>query len=121
MDRWEDAFDNWTPRRDGDTEGDGPDAEREALLRLARELAEKRRATEVSSDAELEELKRSLRERAEAVSARERELADIQRRLDRTAKKRGRGAAAAIAAAEAEALAARERSSFERARELERA
>ena len=125
MDRWEDAFDRWTPRpdggRDGDTEEDGADAEREALHRLARELAEKRRATGVSSDAELEELKRSLRERAEAVSTRERELAELQRRLERTARKRGRGAAAAIAAAEAEALAARERSSFERARELERA
>src|SRR3954470_5679684 len=82
IDRWEEAFDSWTPRRSAAPSDDtGVDLDRAALLRLARELAEKRRGLDRQADTELEQLKQSLRERAEAIAARERELADLQKRL----------------------------------------
>ena len=82
IDRWEEGFDSWTPRRGGRRPTTpGVDLDREALLRLARELAEKRHAEQEHAGAELERLKQSLRERAEAIAARERELAELQKRL----------------------------------------
>src|SRR3954452_12799731 len=82
IDRWEEVFDSWTPRRSAAPSDDtGVDLDRAALLRLARELAEKRRGLDRRADTELEQLKQSLRERAEAIAARERELADLQKRL----------------------------------------
>src|SRR6266540_1713776 len=77
MDSWEEGFDAWTPRPQsgaGETTDTGTDLDREELLRLARELAGRRHAEQEQARVELEELKRSLRERAEAVAAREREL-----------------------------------------------
>jgi hypothetical protein len=89
MDSWEEGFDTWTPRtgrRDSGAVGGEDtdmDLERAELLRLARELAERRRTGRTGDDTEVEQLKQTLRERAEAVAARERELAALQRRLER--------------------------------------
>jgi hypothetical protein len=82
IDRWEEGFDSWTPRRGGGAPDDtGVDLDRDTLLRLARELAERRHSEQEHAGAELERLKQSLRERAEAIAARERELAELQTRL----------------------------------------
>ena len=56
-------------------------AEREQLLRLGRELAAERRARFDQAAAEIDELKRTLREAAAAVAARERELVRAQAEL----------------------------------------
>ena len=90
MDSWEEGFDSWTPSRPDSRDETGTDLDREELLRLARELAERRQTPQAHGDAELEQLKQSLRERAEAIAARERELAELQRRLERPAGVRGR-------------------------------
>jgi chromosome segregation ATPase len=104
IDRWEEGFDSWTPRE--------ADAERASLLRLARELGEKRRAFEDQTDPELVQLKQSLRQRAEAIAARERELAELQKRFEgrKLRKQDGPGI---------EAVVARERAALERAQALE--
>jgi IgA-specific serine endopeptidase len=109
--RWEDGFDSWTPRRrDNASEDTGVDLDRETLLRLARELAEQRRAEQAHGDDEFERLKESLRERAAAVAERERELTELQQRLGGRPAKRD---------AAAETIAARERATYERAQALE--
>src|ERR1051326_7282896 len=85
MDSWEDGFDTWTPRpgaRAGEQTDTGTDLNREELLRLARELAANRQGEQEQARVELEELKRLLRERADAVAARERELEQLQKRLE---------------------------------------
>jgi len=104
IDRWEEGFDSWTPR--------GADTERESLLRLARELAEQRRALEDHADPELAQLKQSLRQRAEAIAARERELAELQKRFEggKLRKQEGPGI---------ETVVARERAALERMHALE--
>src|ERR671930_597158 len=57
-----------------------PDLGREEVLRLARQLAEQRQHQRAEDLAEIEELKRALRERAAEVAARE---AEVERgRLD---------------------------------------
>src|SRR6185437_1335861 len=62
-DEWEDGFDSWTPREQGTGADDtGTDLDREALLKLARELLERRQAERTDSDGELERLKQTLRE-----------------------------------------------------------
>jgi hypothetical protein len=115
IDRWEEGFDSWTPRRGGDAPDDtGVDLDRDQLLRLARELAERRRAQQNDADVELERLKQSLRERAEAISARERELAGLQKRLGE-----GNPRKPQQQPADTEALVARERAALERAQALE--
>jgi chromosome segregation ATPase len=115
VDRWEEGFDVWTPRGTGAAPDDTDvDLEREALLRLARELAERRHAEQQRAVSELDELKQSLRERAEAIAARERDL-DRLEQAGRP-KKREKAPAAAVAA---EALLARERAALERAQALE--
>src|SRR4051794_33573430 len=116
IDRWEEAFDSWTPRRSAAPSDDtGVDLDRAALLRLARELAEKRRGLDRQADTELEQLKQSLRERAEAIAARERELADLQKRLAGGKPRKQ----AQPEPADTEALVARERAALERAQALE--
>src|SRR5436305_4283176 len=85
MDSWEEGFDNWapgTPKPADAGEETGTDLDRVELLRLARELAERRRAEPSAAHTEIEQLKQTLRERAEAIAARERELAELQRRLE---------------------------------------
>jgi uncharacterized protein (DUF3084 family) len=113
--KWEEGFDRWTPRtpptRDDDT---GIDLDREALLSLARELADRRRAQHRQTDDELEQLKQSLRERAAAVAARERELSELERRLGAKG-----GAGAKHPAVDSDALVARERAALERAQALD--
>jgi len=104
IDRWEEGFDSWTPR--------GADTERASLLRLARELAEKRRALEDQADPELVQLKQSLRERAAAIAAREHELAELQKRFE--GRKLRKQDAPGI-----DAVVARERAALERAQALE--
>src|SRR5919197_4928019 len=54
-----------------------PDLGREEVLRLARQLAEQRQHQRAEDLAEIEELKRTLRERAAEVAARE---AEVERR-----------------------------------------
>ena len=116
IDRWEEGFDSWTPRRSGAVSDDtGVDLEREALLRLARELAEKRKALDRDAGAELEQLKHSLRERAEAIAARERELAKLQKRLAEGKPLKQ----TQPPPADTESLVARERAALERAQLLE--
>ena len=116
IDRWEEAFDSWTPRRSGASSDDtGVDLDREALLRLARELAAKRQALDQDAGAELEQLKHSLRERAEAIAARERELAKLQKQFaDGKPRKHERPEQP-----DTESLVARERAALERAQSLE--
>ena len=115
IDRWEEGFDSWTPRRGGGAPDDtGVDLDREALLRLARELAEKRHSEQEHAGAELERLKQSLRERAEAIGARERELAELQTRLGE-----GKPRKKQPDTANTDALVARERAALERAQTLE--
>src|ERR1700674_4764647 len=116
IDRWEEGFDSWTPRRGGAAPDDtGVDLDREALLRLARELAERRHAEQEQAGAELERLKQSLRERAEAIATRERELAELQKRLGE-GKPRKQEQPGPV---DADALVARERAALERAQTLE--
>jgi chromosome segregation ATPase len=128
MDSWEEGFDNWVPRSPrpaGAGDDTGTDLDRAELLRLARELAERRQAGQTSTQTEVEQPKRALRERAEAIAARERELAELQRRLES-----GRPAVRARLddlrprrgerreSVDEDALAARERAVLERTREL---
>jgi chromosome segregation ATPase len=116
IDRWEEGFDSWTPRRAGGAADDtGVDLDREALLQLARELAERRHSQQEHAGAELERLKQSLRERAEAIAARERELAELQKRLG-GGKPRKQEQPAPV---DTDALIARERAALDRARTLE--
>jgi chromosome segregation ATPase len=116
IDRWEEGFDSWTPRRSETASDDtGVDLDREALLRLARELAEKRQALDQDAGAELEQLKHSLRERAEAIAARERELAKLQKRFAEGKPRKQEQPEPA----NTEALVARERAALERAQTLE--
>ena len=116
IDRWEEGFDSWTPRRGGGAPDDtGVDLDREALLRLARELAEKRHSEQEHAGAELERLKQSLRERAEAIAARERELAELQTRLGEGKPRKEKQPDAA----NTDALVARERAALDRAQNLE--
>jgi DNA repair exonuclease SbcCD ATPase subunit len=113
IDSWEESFDSWTPRRRGEAPDEtGADLDRAELLRLARELAETRHASREQASSELERLKQSLRERAEAIAARELELAELERRSggDRTKKSAG---------GSTEAIAARERAALGRAQALE--
>lgn len=115
-DEWEDGFDSWTPRDQANGGDDtGTDLDREALLKLARELAARREAERKDSDGELERLKQTLRERAEAIAARERELEALERRAGKGAKKERKEAAPDAAAV----VAARERAALERARALD--
>jgi DNA repair exonuclease SbcCD ATPase subunit len=115
-DEWEDGFDSWTPRGTGDgTEDAGADLDREELLRLARELAARRRAEHPETDDELERLKQTLRERAEAIAARERELEALERKAGKGTKKERREPPPDAAAI----VAARERAALERARALD--
>lgn len=114
-DEWEDGFDSWTPRdRANGGDDTGVDLDREELLRLARELAERRQGERTDSDGELERLKQSLRERAEAIAARERELEALERRAGKGKKERKEAAPDAAAV-----VAARERAALERARALD--
>jgi hypothetical protein len=116
LDRGEEGFDSWTPRRSSKASDDtGVDLDREALLRLARELAEKRQALDQDAGVELEQLKQSLRDRAEAIAARERELAKLQKRFAQ-GKPRKQEQPDAV---DTEALVARERAALERAHALE--
>jgi chromosome segregation ATPase len=116
IDRWEEGFDTWTPRHGGGAPDDtGVDLDREALLRLARELAERRRSEQEHAGAELERLKQSLRERAEAIAARERELIELQKRLGEGKPRRKERPDVA----NVDALVARERAALERAQALE--
>ena len=110
MDRWEEGFDRWTPRGAGASDETGVDLDREAVLRLARELAERRHSEQQHAVAELEALKQSLRERAEAIGARERELEKLER-AGRPKKKEKAGVLPAAVAAEA--LIAREHAALE--------
>src|SRR5258708_39871623 len=85
MDSWEEGFDNWVPpttRRADAGDDTGTDLDRAELLRLARTLAERRQAGETGAQTEVEQLKQTLRERAEAIAGRERELAELPRRLE---------------------------------------
>ncbi|MDX6470558.1 MAG: hypothetical protein QOF75_2361, partial [Gaiellaceae bacterium] len=93
MDSWEESFDTWVPgvpqppgaptaKAGGAAEDTGTDLDRAELLRLARELAERRQAGRTSADTEVEQLKQELRERAASIAARERELEALQRRLE---------------------------------------
>jgi len=125
MDSWEEGFDTWTPRtpsKAGPSDETGTDLDRAELLRLARELAERRHTPQTGLDPEIEQLKQSLRERAAAVAVRERELTELQRRLERDRPGvRGRfdPRAKRSDAVDEEALAARERATHERMQALE--
>lgn len=112
VDRWEEGFDTWTPPRSAPSDDTGVDLDRESLLRLARELADKRHAEHDQSRAELEELKRTLRDRAAAVAVRERELERLERKggIRRKEPKPAR---------DDEALVARERAALERSQAVE--
>lgn len=85
------------------------------MLRLARELAERRNAGEAEARAEVEALKRSLRERAEAIAAREKELAELQRRLEGRRPPKAKKSAGP----DPESLVARERATLERGQALD--
>jgi chromosome segregation ATPase len=115
IDRWEEGFDSWTPRRGGAPDDTGVDLDRDALLRLARELAERRHSEQEHAGAELERLKQSLRERAEAIGARERELADLQTRLGEGKLRKQKQPHTA----NTDALVARERAALQRAQTLQ--
>jgi hypothetical protein len=111
-DAWEQGFDSWTPRGDAAAgEDTDTDLQRAELLRLARELAARREPG--ARDDELEALKRSLRERAEAIAVRERELERLQKKVD------GGRSFFRRPAADEEAVAARERAALERAQALD--
>jgi hypothetical protein len=113
--RWEESFDTWTPRKET-AEDTGTDVDREELLRLARELAAQRNAEQDQAHRELEQLKESLRERAEAVAERERELLALQKRLEKGKPPKTKARAEPP---DLETLAARERAAFERLHEVE--
>jgi hypothetical protein len=115
--RWEDSFDTWTPRAEA-PDDTGTDVDREELLRLARELATQRNAEQELARRELEQLKESLRERAEAVAERERELLALQKRLEKGKAPKAK-AKAKPEGPDVETLAARERAAFERLHEVE--
>jgi chromosome segregation ATPase len=120
VDRWEDGFDSWTPRAPGGAEDTDVDLERESLLRLARELAGQRNVEHAQAREELEQLKQLLRERAEAVAARERELEELQRSLGGRKPPKLKPSKEKKPDAEAvEALAARERAALERGQAVE--
>src|SRR5439155_1246914 len=71
-DRWEEGFDEWTPPHTAAGAGDtAAEPDRESLLRLARELAEQRQSSHGQGNTEVEQLKQTLRERAEAIAAAE--------------------------------------------------
>jgi len=115
-DKWEDGFDSWTPRgRAGGVEDAGADLDRETLLKLARELAARRQAERTDSGGELERLKQTLRERADAIAARERQLEALERRAGKGSKKERKEVGPDAAAV----VAARERAALERARALD--
>jgi DNA repair exonuclease SbcCD ATPase subunit len=130
MDRWEEGFDTWTPppaAKPADAaDKTGTDLDREELLRLARELADRRREEQSAAQAELEQLKQSLRERAEAVATRERELDRLQRQLE-SGRPSVRGRIEELRAKrgdpnpllDEESLASRERAALERTHALE--
>ena len=113
--RWEESFDTWKPRTDA-PDDTGTDIDREELLRLARELATQRNAEQDQARRELEQLKESLRERAEAVAERERELLALQKRLERG---KAPKAKAKPELADPATIAARERAAFERLHDVE--
>lgn len=114
--RWEEGFDEWTPpRSEPANEDTGPDLDRESLLKLARELGQKRQAEHGEGRSELEQLKQELRERATAIAARERELAELQRRLDKGRPQKPRKQDEISL----ETVVARERAALERAHALE--
>jgi IgA-specific serine endopeptidase len=116
MDRWEEGFDSWTPRQGGKRPDDAVvDPDRGALLRLARELAEQRQAEQQHAGAELERLKQSLRDRAEAIAARERELAKLEKRLGEGKPRKQEK----LEAPATDILVARERAALERAHALD--
>jgi hypothetical protein len=120
-DRWEEGFDTWTPRAEpaGGDDTD-TDLDRAELLRLARELAASRRVDPGAGHDELEELKQSLRERAAAVAARERELELLQRKVESGhASVRDRFRRPPPPAVDEEAIVARERAALERAQALD--
>jgi len=124
MDSWEEGFDNWTPPqgtpRAAPGDDTGTELDRAELLRLARELAESRRVPVAGTDSEVEQLKQSLRERAEAIATREAELAALQRKLERDRTGiRGRlelRPKRADTPVDGEAIVARERATYERAK-----
>jgi hypothetical protein len=121
IDRWEDGFDRWTPRAEAAAADDTAvelDLDRESLLRLARELAEQRHSEREHARAELEQLKQALRDRAESVAARERELADLQRRADAGGNAKP-GRQGSKGAGSGDALVARERAALDRAKALD--
>ena len=97
MDRWEEDFDTWIPpaREAVDARAEN---EREELLRLARELGA---ARDAAYAAELEPLKRALREAVEAAASHAGELEELRRRLE-----------AELAAAQAERVGLAQRPSF---------
>jgi len=116
--RWEESFDTWKPRA-GAPEGDtGTDVDREELLRLARELAGQRNVEQEQARRELEQLKESLRERAQAVAERERELLALQKRLEKGKAPKTK-AKAMPEHPDSDTITARERAAFERLREVE--
>ena len=92
------------------------DPDRATLLRLARELAEQRQAEQQHAGVELERLKQSLRERAEAIAARERELAKLEKRLGEGKPRKQDKPDAAPAT---DTLVARERAALDRAHALD--
>jgi len=119
MDRWEEGFDAWTPSAEEPAvpaPDAGADRERQELLRLARELAAERRAGHEPAHAELEPLKRTLREAAEAVAAKGRELAELQRQIE--AELAAAQAERELAVAERERLEEREQAVHEVEKEL---
>jgi len=113
--RWEESFDTWKPRSDA-PDDTGTDVDREELLRLARELAAKRNAEQEQSRRELEQLKESLRERADAVAERERELLALQKRLE---KGKAPKTKAKPELPDPETIVARERAAYERLHDVE--
>ena len=113
--RWEEGFDSWTPRAAESASELEPEVDRAELHRLGRELAAQRQRDQEAARTELDALKESLRERAAAVAERERELVELQRRLE----KKGGRKAAAPPAVDAEAVSARERAALERLQAVE--
>ncbi len=83
-DAWDEGFDTWS----------GEDAfeniDRSELLRLARELARQRDADRAAAQAEIDGLKQALRERAEQIAARERELQARERAREGDGARRSR-------------------------------
>src|SRR5689334_23901509 len=79
-DRWEEGFEGWAA--DDAPSGAGRhDVDRDEVFRLARELAARREDERADALAEVEQLKRELRDRVTLVAARERELERREREL----------------------------------------